>query len=73
MKKLMYIAIVLLLAGCNSEDDPSAGNGRCNDASTGGCAGEWVGTECGDQPGRGFTCTDTGGGGILTPNCSCSQ
>ena len=45
----------------------------CNDNSIAACVGEHVGTECGELPGRGFTCTEVSGGSILRPQCGCEQ
>ena len=46
---------------------------QCNKNSVASCVGEHVGTECGELPGRGFTCTEVDGGSILRPQCSCEQ
>jgi hypothetical protein len=64
--KYLLIAIILL-SGCSS-----AGNGKCNNNSVTDCKGVWVGTECGPS-GRGYTCTEVPGGGVLTPQCACQN
>lgn len=63
--KVALLSTLLFLVGCSV-----AGNGVCNRNSNAHCKGEWVGTEC-PPAGRGYTCTDNGNGGILTPECSC--
>jgi hypothetical protein len=65
LKMFTFIPFLMfLLVSC------SAGNSACNNRSHTDCKGEWTGTECG-PPGRGYTCTDNGNGGILSPECSC--
>jgi hypothetical protein len=67
MKYLLFA--IVLLSGCGGT---AVGNGKCNNNSVTECKGVWVGTECGPG-GRGYTCTEVPGGGILTPQCSCQN